>query len=997
MPHTPEDQKLLSCLRAKQEQLRGLIAIGRPYVWELRLALCDFLTLEKAMTESIGSHMGNHSHLLSEEFALVAVIYLAEWHKRYYNGADAVDEHKVLSLTTDELKRLYDLAGIDANTFVYNASKNPSKSSFRWLESLQVLGGLAVRAELKRDSRDPLLTHLCKIFHGEDIELNDLRDRNRAVAFQKSIELRHSLHDYLDSILSPDKEPPFAPEDLRDEGTGIPQLMERIAEADRAAKRHKFDFEWVIAYIASRQEMVRHLRVRLKPEEIGGGKRQYIGYDRLRLNWGIAHPEEVGRIRFHVRFSHRGRKAQSQGNDKPIFQYDNTGSERTGFLSVNKMGEGTCADIPVTPFDKVEMEMRYDMAGPNGQKTTHSCVVQTEEVLPYMQVYALPKTENRFSTRKDSQAHTAVIFSADYRLADPYRDQPVTHARFRNGDAYGPELCWCAVNDMITLLGPDGKEVKPPFFNRNGLWQVVSRRYLRTIRYRDNIFVLYKYIDADDDESEMQEDDLPVLFGREGLEVRHYPTPDSKEYELETDYDLEWLKGSTYVDWRKEEPPQGAVRLRISVKDLVFKPRMYYVPFVADAKTPEPIWRDFKRQRICTAISGVSDIQDRPQPNESEPIEREPATRQLIIGDEQAQILIDVYRPILLRELSQTDATGRSRTVEMVGPDKELHIPLINCGQFSVRDFSEQGVQEYRMPQRASMYYSFPTIDSSNVSTDSFTRSVTARELTAAVPLDYLRVYLTRYMDTANHLYAWDYKSIPAAVANFRDIQDDGIVFQSLREDPMPRHYACPNVESSGLIGWDDDDDDESKTEALRSFLTIAEHGAYFFLFKPMQECMESKRQTQDILFPLMRERNYRLTDADVTHLYRFALHFHFDWMLLPRDLWRKQAEEFAESAEELTRLTEAVADLFLRTPKAESESERASLREFLKSYWTFNAWPKVDAVADKALRLMTGKPDAQGKSGNTKSLMRDFLKEYDESPTKFSEMSRAVTKTASK
>ena len=48
-----------------------------------------------------------------------------------------------------------------------------------------MLGGLAVQAELKRDEHDNLLPQLCKLFHGEEIDLDDLQDRNRAVAFQE--------------------------------------------------------------------------------------------------------------------------------------------------------------------------------------------------------------------------------------------------------------------------------------------------------------------------------------------------------------------------------------------------------------------------------------------------------------------------------------------------------------------------------------------------------------------------------------------------------------------------------------------------------------------------------------------------------------------------------------------------------------------------------------------------------------------------------------------
>ena len=342
-PYTEEDRKLLECLPKCQEQLRKLIDVGRPYVWELRLSLEQFYILETAIADSISSHSNDYHHLLSEDFAVILVMYLAEWYKRFYKGADTMNDNKVITLSTEELKKLYQLAKIDANTFVYNASTNPDKTSYRWLESLQVLGGLAVQAELKRDKSDALLPQLCKIFHGEEIELDDLKDRNRAVAFQESIARKHSLYEYLDCILSKEKEPPFAKEDMNREETCIPQLLHKILEADEVAKKNKFDFEWVIAYTASRNQMIRHLRVKMKPEEIGGGKKQYIGYDRLQKpEWGIEHPEEVGRIRFYLRFKDNGRYVQKlDKTEEPLFKYDNTGSEKTGFLSVNKIDENT--------------------------------------------------------------------------------------------------------------------------------------------------------------------------------------------------------------------------------------------------------------------------------------------------------------------------------------------------------------------------------------------------------------------------------------------------------------------------------------------------------------------------------------------------------------------------------------------------------------------------------------------------------------------------------
>ena len=116
-------------------------------------------------------------------------------------------------------------------------------------------------------------------------------------------------------------------------------------------------------------------------------------------------------------------------------------------------------------------------------------------------------------------------------------------------------------------------------------------------------------------------------------------------------------------------------------------------------------------------------------------------------------------------------------------------------------------------------------------------------------------------------------------------------------------------------------------------------------------------------------------------------MQFHFDWMLLPREQWQTQIEEVAESEDEKDKITQAVEDFFCQTPKATDERERVSLRDFVKRYWTFDNYPKIDAIAETALKLIMDKPDALMKIGD----LKDFLKTYDECRFKFIEMSKAI------
>lgn len=985
MQQTESDKRLLHTLPQKVEEMKQSILCGKPYVWKLRLSLAEFYDLESATGDSISSHAGHHEHLLTEDFAVVVVIYLAEWYKRFYCGADTMDENKVLSLNTEELKRLYELAGIDAKTFVYNASKNPDKTSYRWHESLQVLGGLAVQAELKRDKHDNLLPKLCKLFHGEDIDLDDLRDRNRAVAFQESIARQHSLYEYLKCILEKDEHGrrnlPFAPSDLKDESTRIPELVSKIEQADVLAKKHKFDFEWIIQYAASTHSMVRQLKVKLKPEVIGGGKKQYIGYDRLRSEeWGMEHPENVGRIRMYLRFKNGGQYVQKEEKgEEPLFKYDNTGQEATGFLSVNKEDEAIYLRVPTTRFDKVEIVMHYD-------QTAH--VVQQMEVADYMQVYEVSKSGGRrFTSRRNAQAPTVLIFSTVHRLTEEFQDIPLSYAHFRQGETFGEDYCWCPIMDKVILRLNTGEEL--PFFNRNGLYQVVTKKYLKTIKYMDNVFVLYKYIDTDEDDDVMQEDRLTVLFGRQALSVLHFPSGMAKDGVPAGDYTTEWYntKERRYVNWDEDhEPKQGKLRLRVTVKGLVFTPKVYYVPFFPTDPEQQPIWRDFETMRIRTALEGVEDIQDDFSKDIGDDM---PDTRQLEIGTASEKILVDVYRPILIRELSQKKSCDvESKVISYHDVNEDIEIPLINCQQFSVRDFSANGVKEYQVTQKGTVYYNFPTFNHPGIDGTSFLLEEKVSALTPELPLDYLKIYTTKALDHAEELYAWNYKSEPVRVDSSFLMKEEGIVFQSLKDNDSPRHYAMPRA-NKGKGGWGGKKN-VLVVDALYCFEKVAEHKAYFFLFNPLIKVIAARTQIKDIWLPLLKKREYNLTQADIGHLYLFALQFHFDWMLLPRDLWQAQIEEAAESEDEKEKIIQALADFFCQTPKATDERERVSLRDFVKRYWTFDGYPKVDAVAETALKLILDKPDALMKMGD----LKEFLKIYDECRFKYIEMSKVIVST---
>ena len=261
-----------------------------------------------------------------------------------------------------------------------------------------------------------------------------------------------------------------------------------------------------------------------------------------------------------------------------------------------------------------------------------------------------------------------------------------------------------------------------------------------------------------------------------------------------------------------------------------------------------------------------------------------------------------------------------------------------------------------------------------------------ASKLTDAIPLDYLKVYITKPSDNPVSLYAWDYKNEPFPVSSAAELKDDGIVFQSLISDDSPRHYYMPKIKK-GNAGWGGKKSVSIKP--IDCFLTVSKHKVYYFLFEPLIKAVSAKTMISDIFLPLLALRDFALTKEDTTNLYRFAVEFHFDWMLLPRSMWKSQVNEFDTSGENREKIANAIIRFFSDTPKCTDERESLCLNEFLKNYWRFNTNPKVEPIAEKALKLILGDDDALHNIS-----MSEFLIQYDECRFKFIEMSKAIYST---
>lgn len=363
----------------------GRLDVREPYVWRMRLTDKEY----RAVEDYVRSLDAASWRSPSQEMALAGIIYLAEWYRRCYSGAE---QGRANEWKDVECKKLWEASGINNDVYVYRTERGTNL----WQYSIYVLGGLAVRHELVRGDKDRFLKQLCRMFHGEDCSLEDLDDVSRAFAFRQSIIRRHSLYEYLREILNGE---------IRREDEQTSQLIDKIRTANEEVLRSKFSLEWIVNCQPPAACMSRRLRVWLKPEEVGGGLHQYLRYDRVSL-WGIHNPEKVKSLFFGLRWKRGGDVVVDIDKRSPIIAYANSGN---GFVSWGVEKYAVCRDVPSEGFDRIDIVAFDDAEG--------EWLAQSEEVATWMQLWRMEDYGDEWSSRKSAQKQTAVVYTDEWKAS----------------------------------------------------------------------------------------------------------------------------------------------------------------------------------------------------------------------------------------------------------------------------------------------------------------------------------------------------------------------------------------------------------------------------------------------------------------------------------------------------------------------------------------------------------------------------------------------------
>lgn len=845
MSKTAEDIKLLDCVSDKIATLD----IAKPYVWNLQLSLDDYEALHLAIANSVTSHAGSISHLLTREYAIHIIVYLAEWYKRCYQSGST--ENKAIDPDSEQLKTLWDASGINIEKYVYRTAGG----NHLWQYSIYVLGGLAIKHELGK-ADDRFLKALCRMLHGENYTLENLDDESRAIAFRSSIKEKHSLYDFLSEIVNGKK--PYHEDELTNPNSDARLLIERIKHANDEVLKQKYRFEWIVNYEPDYDYLQRRLRLWFNPEEVGTGLHHYLRYDRT-LIWGFKNPESMQRLFISLRFLDGDKVVEDVNFDRPIVSYVNTGEANTGFVAMGVNDYGTCQHIPSVHFNMIEIWAK-DNEG-------NTRCIQQQECTEFLQLWRVSPYDDEWSSRQSAQKATAVLFSnaCSLKLSESsgeFRMLPFRDRKFGTSEDFG----WYNIYDSVTIVDHNGEETT--LYNRIGYDQICTRHY-SAIAY-DETGTVKHISESDDEDFDAEEENIALVFSKEDIIVRHFATKDAIRNAMpESDNAAELIQFKTsagvFEEWTESNCPQyGAVDLRIFVKGRQLPYKVFYMPAVS-AKMP--IVRDFKNAQIKYISFRDGNIAETIiQDNISTSNKPIAPTREIIVGSDFDYAVINVYRPTLIREVC------RNGNVVEVIDNKDVVLPYRFKDDSVVNCFTEEGYHSYRCNGLSSVFSLLSDMQDSHFHAWANGQLYEANQLDPYAP-KCMKVSFgsAQYGNEPASFYKWNYwqSQEPELCEYSDDTEPNTIIFQSLANNNT---ITCvlPTRGKFSPFKYK-----KQEISVVKCFDIALAHNLYFFILFPLSKIEDHKAELYE---PLLESRSGNLSDNDKKGLLRLAEEFNFDW-----------------------------------------------------------------------------------------------------------------------
>ena len=629
-----------------------------PYVWRLGLSAQFYADGIHMLTEAL-VQCGNNEFLYGTDYAPIALILLAEWYKREYNGnnADSPDWVK-----DTQWKDIWAASGKRHwERWVYRFEES---GNFSWQYSAYVLGGIACRFICEQDKGNRLLKDLCRLFHGQ-IDETAIDASGNARALAMSIDKEGSIYHFIMELM--DTSSPLSIAYSNDYQEEVRNLRKKIMEANKEVTKKKLRSEWRFTTSPYDQEnLYRSLRISLAPERVDGEKRWFLSRDRA-MEWGIKLTDTLTDIYVMLTLYKNG---EPIADPICVMNFQPSGSLNAGFNILDEHPWYVQSDLPAD-FDG----WRLSATTNDGQQADIDPMINP--VGDWTQVYQTARNANMWSSNRRRMS-TAVIFNDRCRITDPV-GHPVAGKMLLVDNSPVRHLNWADIPVYVKLSYPikGGKHKEERLVSPLADCRLTAGPlFPDLIDYMPGGYITV--IRKDPQTGEIEEEQMPLAFGLDHISLIWLENGKHPTITVAERISAKQNGEEKVISQLKK----GVAELTAYTSGMQATAKVWYIP--ADGKASAPGKRDLKKNRVVwgtkSFTASTSDTMDELQPT----ITIEDGD---LFGN---KAIIKIFQPVERTEIWLGD-----RLAKIISSDEHIYISLMSLPHITIRRFDDSGYRSW--------------------------------------------------------------------------------------------------------------------------------------------------------------------------------------------------------------------------------------------------------------------------------------------------------------
>lgn len=838
-----------------------------PYVWKLQIPYRLYCELKEALQSVF--KVVKQSTLLNNHCEKIFV-YVAEWFKWEYqpgiqnNAFTDLDKNITRTQVTYVCKKIWNNLSKWQN-FRYSGEFNEIH-----LYSIYALGGFPLRAIFKSYKIDSLFECLLQ---EDDVDI--LTDSLLKVipglsdAFRQSLTIEKGSWKQFIQAMCDCPDSLYADIDKID-NEKVKYFYERLENGRRESVDKAIKYYWIFYTSPDCEDITGDLIVEVgrnkKDKSNGSVVAEVLNSKDEQLYIGIECQNEIINYRKYSR-THDGKRYVGWGTPS---------NRMRGYIEDLSQPINVCKyNISQLQAGKGEKVKSFDL----GHK--------------YIEVYATDDGSGWTTLREFKKNTKAVLFPSEaYNIVG-------NTSNLQNKIIGNVSWSICEILEVVQLIDKETGKI----YNLYQEGEVSVRLVPRTeiIKYSDASKTLIKC------SINGQEEYLPLMMGiPTGKSIKIYPSKSRED-----NFALKFKDSNVKAEYTQnrqrctlsENDTFGIISLDLCVKSngvvYNYKNKYYFIPancIRRDVINNKIIFDSLAGRKVCKVQSDDEEIF-----LETSYYEDNGSTYQIddtikfrIYDTETDYIEVDIYRPILYRELS-LNGNVIKRYNDTINNEQKISLPYILREDFNLRIFDKDGVN-YPSHFRNMRWFPLGRPQNAIQQCDEFSIYLYANRQIKGEKIGVLDIGSKGVDQYKFYYWKVDNETQPSFIETSYDkeqqrlvvptecLTNGGLIFQSLN-DCTPRHYVTPIYANNNWILLTNPPYPDSLI--YKCYKIAVTHKVPFTQFYPLHRAIISLTTLRALYDNVMADKNFSKTEG-FAELHRFANEFCFEWILLPRGFWRR-------------------------------------------------------------------------------------------------------------